>query len=140
MPLVRAHAEYVKLLRSLRDGKVFDLPPQTAERYLVAKTRSPFAFQRFNHKCRSMPCGKTLRVETPAPALVHWSADAWHHTYDTPTRDTGLGVSLRRPRDRRAARRLGAALHLLLAGGRPMGGGGLRARSRGGLRRGRCFE
>jgi glucoamylase len=92
MPLVWAHAEYVKLLRSLRDGKVFDLPPQTVERYLVRRTRSPFAFWRFNQKCSSMPCGKTLRVETLAPARVHWSADAWRHVHDTPTRDTGLGI------------------------------------------------
>lgn len=34
MPLVWAHAEYLKLLRSLHDGAVFDLPPQTVERYL----------------------------------------------------------------------------------------------------------
>lgn len=34
MPLVWAHAEYVKLLRSLRDGRVFDMPPQTVQRYL----------------------------------------------------------------------------------------------------------
>jgi glucoamylase len=32
MPLVWAHAEHVKLLRSLRDGRVFDLPPQTVQR------------------------------------------------------------------------------------------------------------
>ena len=37
MPLVWAHAEYVKLLRSLRDGKVFDRPPQTVQRYLIEK-------------------------------------------------------------------------------------------------------
>ena len=34
MPLVWAHAEYIKLARSIRDGKVFDMPPATAERYL----------------------------------------------------------------------------------------------------------
>ncbi len=34
MPLVWAHAEYVKLLRSLIDGKVFDTPEQTVQRYL----------------------------------------------------------------------------------------------------------
>ncbi len=33
-PLVWAHAEYIKLLRSLHDGAVFDLPPQTVARYL----------------------------------------------------------------------------------------------------------
>ena len=29
MPLVWAHAEHIKLLRSLRDGGVFDMPPRT---------------------------------------------------------------------------------------------------------------
>ena len=32
-PLVWAHAEYVKLRRSLRDGSIFDQPPQTVQRY-----------------------------------------------------------------------------------------------------------
>src|SRR5262249_8414335 len=40
MPLMWAHAEYIKLLRSLRDGVVFDLPPQTVQRYLVRKSAS----------------------------------------------------------------------------------------------------
>jgi glucoamylase len=35
MPLAWAHAEYLKLRRSLRDGRLFDLPPQTVQRYLV---------------------------------------------------------------------------------------------------------
>ncbi len=34
MPLVWAHSEYLKLCRSIRDGAVFDLPPQTSARYL----------------------------------------------------------------------------------------------------------
>ncbi len=34
MPLVWAHAEYIKLRRSLRDGRVFDMPPQTVDRYI----------------------------------------------------------------------------------------------------------
>ena len=39
MPLVSAHAEYVKLRRSLHDRHVFDLPPQTVKRYVVEKDR-----------------------------------------------------------------------------------------------------
>ena len=39
MPLVWAHAEYVKLLRSLREGQVFDTPPQPVKRYQVDKNR-----------------------------------------------------------------------------------------------------
>ncbi|HEV3344428.1 MAG TPA: glycoside hydrolase family 15 protein, partial [Pirellulales bacterium] len=92
MPLVWAHAEHIKLLRSLRDGKVFDMPPQTVERYLVQKKESPHFAWRFNHKCRRMPAGKTLRLEALAPAVAHWSADNWQTAHDTPTRDTGLGV------------------------------------------------
>jgi len=36
----------------------------------------------------------TLRIQTTRPALVHWSADEWHTTHDTPSRETGLGVWL----------------------------------------------
>jgi glucoamylase len=94
MPLVWAHAEYVKLCRSLHDSRVFDTPPQPLQRYLVEQTDSPFAIWRFNHKCQNMPTGKTLRVETLAPALVRWSFDDWHTVHDTEGRDTGLGMYL----------------------------------------------
>ena len=43
MPLVWAHAEYVKLVRSLSEGRVFDLPPQTAKRYLGQSVPEPAA-------------------------------------------------------------------------------------------------
>jgi len=92
MPLVWAHAEYVKLHRSLQDGRVFDMPPQPVQRYLKHRTGSPFAIWRFNHKCRTIPAGRTLRVEVLAPATVHWSPDRWKTTRDTNTRDTGLGM------------------------------------------------
>jgi glucoamylase len=95
MPLVWAHAEYVKLRRSLEDGAVFDAPPQTKERYVVRRsTRAPYSIWRFNHKCRSAAPGGTLRVELLAPAVVHWSADGWKTERDTATRDTGMGVFL----------------------------------------------
>jgi len=35
-PLLWAHGEYVKLRRSIRDGRVFDAPRQTFKRYLAA--------------------------------------------------------------------------------------------------------
>ena len=92
MPLVWAHAEYVKLVRSLRDQRVFDMPPQTVQRYVVQKTGSPHAIWRFNHKLRTIRAGQILRVETLAPALVHWSADDWRTVRDTKTRDSGLGM------------------------------------------------
>ncbi len=94
MPLVWAHSEYVKLRRSLQDGRVFDTPPQTIERYQTKKTRSAYAIWRFNHKCRSIPLGKILRIEVLAPANVHWSTDDWCTIHDTNTRDTRLGLHI----------------------------------------------
>ena len=94
MPLVWAHAEYLKLTRSLADGRVFDTPPQTLERYVKGDTRSRLVQWRFNHKIRELPAGRTLRVETLAPAIVHWSADGWRTVRDTATRDSGLDVHL----------------------------------------------
>jgi len=92
MPLVWAHAEYVKLCRSLEDGRVFDLPPRPVQRYQVQRVGSPYGIWRFNHKCVAIPEGRQLRVETLAPAVVHWSADGWRTIGDLPTRDTGLGL------------------------------------------------
>lgn len=92
MPLVWAHAEYIKLLRSIRDGQIFDAPPQPVQRYQKDKVASPFAFWRFNHKVRSIPEGKLLRVEVLSPATVHWSVNDWETAVDTKTLDTGLGV------------------------------------------------
>lgn len=91
-PLVWAHSEYIKLRRSLRDGKIFDMPPQTVERYLVKKQKAAFFGWRFNNKVRSIPPGRQLRIVLLAPAVVHWSFDQWATSHDTNTRDTGLGV------------------------------------------------
>ena len=92
MPLVWAHAEYVKLRRSLRDGKVFDMPPHARQRYVVDKTGSPRAVWSFNNKVRSIPAGKSLRIHLLQPARVHWTNDDWQTVNDTDTRDTHLGV------------------------------------------------
>ena len=91
MPLVWAHAEHLKLCRSLRDGCLFDAPSQTIRRYVIGGRQSRFAFWRFNHKARSIPAGRRLRLETQAPTVAHWSLDAWQTVHDTEGRDTGLG-------------------------------------------------
>ena len=92
-PLVWAHAEYLKLRRSIADGQVFDQPPQTVQRYIVeGRTSTPYAIWRFNNKIRTMQAGKTLRVETLARATIHWAVDEWSDVRDMDTVDTGLGV------------------------------------------------
>jgi glucoamylase len=92
MPLVWAHAEYVKLLRSLKDGRVFDMPSRTVERYVSGHTESNRVSWRYNNKCISIPTGKVLRIELLAMATVHWSKDNWQTVSDVETRDTGIGM------------------------------------------------
>ncbi len=92
MPLVWAHAEYIKLLRSLRDGAIFDLPPQTVQRYRVEHTQPRCRDWRESWRRSRMPVGQLLRVELDGPGIVRWSADGWASAEDTPTKDAGLGI------------------------------------------------
>ena len=91
-PLVWAHSEYIKLRRSLRDGKIFDQPRQTVQRYLIQKPERQIFGWRFNNKCRSVPRSKKLRLVLLSPARVRWTLDGWQSFEDTGTRDTGLGI------------------------------------------------
>jgi glucoamylase len=91
-PLVWAHSEYIKLRRSLADGKIFDQPPQTVERYLTKKISAQYFNWRFNNKPRTMPCGKKLRILMMDPALVHWSFDNWQTTVDSNSSDSGWNL------------------------------------------------
>ncbi len=91
-PLVWAHSEYAKLRRSLADGKVFDQPPQTVERYLANKVSATYFNWRFNNKPRSMPCGKQLRILMLEPAMVHWSFNNWQTTHDSESQESGWNL------------------------------------------------
>ncbi len=92
MPLVWAHSEYLKLLRSLHDQMVWDMPPQTVQRYQQERRASPYVFWRFQYQQPHLQQGKNLRIELQAPAVVHWTADNWRTCKETRTQDTGLGM------------------------------------------------
>lgn len=92
MPLVWAHAEYLKLVRSIHDGAVFDTAPQPARRYRSGTQDSPFTTWRFDARTKSILLGKTLRIEVLAEAVVRWTHDGWHTIDDVETRDTGIGI------------------------------------------------
>jgi glucoamylase len=92
VPLVWAHSEYIKLLRSARDGRVFDFIPDVGARYLGSQ-----------RSCRKLKVwsvgapavlvrpGFTLRVLCDASFRLRWSIDGWGTFEDTPARSTRLG-------------------------------------------------
>ena len=77
IPLMWAHGEYVKLLRSLVDKKVFDLIEPVAERYRNDNPRPVIEVWKMNRQVRSVPAGGLLRVQASSPFVLHWSNDEW---------------------------------------------------------------
>jgi glucoamylase len=94
MPLVWAHAEYVKLLRSLEDGAVFDMPPHTVKRYAKGKRRARCRPWRLDCPVARISAGQALRLDLPLAAIVLHTGDNWRTQTETPTRDTGLGLNV----------------------------------------------
>jgi glucoamylase len=92
MPLVWAHAEHIKLLRSLADGHVYDRPPQAVRRYVREKHKARVRTWRPDWRTPSVPQGRMLRLDLPEPCLVHWSIDGWKTRNDIETTDTQLGI------------------------------------------------
>jgi len=93
MPLAWAHAEYIKLLRSVLDGQVFDLIPEVADRYLGnRKVNHRLEIWKFNRQVRTVKPGHVLRIQALAPFRLHWSCDDWRAVKDTASATTALEI------------------------------------------------
>lgn len=92
MPLVWAHAEYLKLVYSASEGRVFDLIAPVAERYLAGRGRKDLEIWKPVRQVKRVARGQTLRILSPAPFRLHWSKDDWKNIEDTPSRSSDLGI------------------------------------------------
>ncbi len=92
MPLAWAHAEYIKLVRSIALGHAIDRPEAAWRRYHGARPDAVRATWRFTAPRPTMRAGRGLRFELLAPCRVHCSLDGWRTSLDLDARDTGLGV------------------------------------------------
>ncbi len=90
MPLMWAHAEYIKLLRSIKDGQVFDFIPEVAERFRNGAGRKKLEIWKRNRRVRSVKAGWTLRIQASERFRLHWSADGWSTANDTDSASTAL--------------------------------------------------
>jgi glucoamylase len=45
----------------------------------------------FDHPTVRIAAGKTLRINTPRSAKIHWTSDGWMTAHDLEMRDTGVG-------------------------------------------------
>jgi glucoamylase len=92
MPLMWAHAEYVKLLRSARDRQIFDQVPAVAERYQGRRPERPIEIWTFDRRVRAVRRGATLRIEAQTPFRLHWTDGEWAAGRDTMSVPTVVGV------------------------------------------------
>lgn len=82
MPLCWAHAEYVSLVRSARDGVCFDRVEPAFQRYVVNRTKKAVhAMWSACHPISRMPFGRILRLLLAHDATIIWSADDWANTH-----------------------------------------------------------
>ena len=89
-----AHAEYVKLLRSTRDGRVFETVPEAAARYAHGqRAGAPLELWKANRQVRRVRPGTRLRIVAERPFRLHWSVDEWRTTADTDAVGIRLGFS-----------------------------------------------
>jgi glucoamylase len=91
MPLVWAHAEFIKLMVSRHLGRPVDRPRAVWRRYQGRRPAVRHAFWWPHAPINAFAAGARLAVALPRAALVHWGSDGWHNAMDEPTRDSGLG-------------------------------------------------
>jgi glucoamylase len=79
MPLAWAHAEYLKILRSVKDKVVFDLIPAVSARYVgkEAKITNNIEIWRLNWQVKQVDHASVLRIIHGEAFTVRWSSNSW---------------------------------------------------------------
>jgi glucoamylase len=92
IPLMWAHAEYVKLLRSVADGRIFDRIDPVAERYCNDRPRPVIEVWKMNRQVKSVPAGGLLRIQASSAFSLHWTDDEWATKRDAASTPTSIGI------------------------------------------------
>lgn len=91
-PLMWAHAEYIKLLRSKTEKACCEIIPEVHRRYVVEKMRLDLMAWKINKPIKWTRSNYTLRIINHRPGTVVWTLDGWNTRGEAPLTDTGLGV------------------------------------------------
>jgi glucoamylase len=91
MPLVWAHAEFVKLAASRALGRPFDRPEAVWRRYGGQRPAPAEALWSPRAPIAQMRAGQALWLCLPRPARVHHGVDGWQATAESDTAENGLG-------------------------------------------------
>jgi glucoamylase len=92
MPLVWAHAEFIKLAASRALRRPFDRPEALWQRYRGRRPDPTHAIWTPRFGFSQIWAGQTLCLLLPRPARVHYGFDGWQRVADIDTDDSGLGL------------------------------------------------
>jgi glucoamylase len=92
MPLVWAHAEFIKLAVSRQLRRPFDRPETVWQRYGGRRPAPDYALWMPRVPIDELATGHTLRICLPESAVVHWGVDGWQGITDTASVDQGLDM------------------------------------------------
>jgi glucoamylase len=92
MPLVWAHAEFIKLVASRALGRAFDRPEALWQRYAGRRPQPAHALWTPRFPIGAIRARQALWLCLPRPARVHHGHDQWQGVGDTDTSDSGLGL------------------------------------------------
>jgi glucoamylase len=92
-PQLWAHAEYIKLLRSARDERVYERVDEVVERYLNQKVSSSTRMiWSHNHPAKVRRAGETIRLIAEEAFEAHWTHDKDTTIHTLRSSETPLGV------------------------------------------------
>lgn len=92
MPLCWAHAEYISLVRSQKDGICYDRIEPVFQRYAHGGQSSKLEVWTFAHQPERINQGKTLRIICDAGGSVHWSTNNWATQQDIEMNSNSIGL------------------------------------------------
>jgi glucoamylase len=92
MPLVWAHAEYLKLVISRGLKRPFDRPTAVWERYRGERPALTRVIWCEQAPAGELPEGCALTIALREPGTVHWGLDGWQDVRDEQTTANSLGL------------------------------------------------
>lgn len=92
MPLVWAHAEFLKLLRATERGRPIELLDAVEARWGVRRPTAHTWHWRAEAPFRTLPRGRELLVEGDEPFVLHVGFDGWDAPRDLESTPLGLGM------------------------------------------------
>lgn len=92
MPLVWAHAEFLKLLAARQRGRPLEMLDSVERRYRKERPKAGTWHWRASEPFDTLPEGRALLIEGPEPFRLHYGFDGWREVTDTVSEPQGLSV------------------------------------------------